>query len=95
MTTLDDIIELIEDAMYRASIEDDVDLLTDYSGRGMYGRTCPAVVTDSETFHRLLVGIAFACAEQGRTIDDASQFANAHTDSMGRDTVYYWPYLTN
>jgi len=47
---------------------------TNYSGRGMCGRTCYGIVTNDPNSVISAVGIRGAC-----------------TDSMGLDTIVYWP----
>lgn len=47
-----------------------------YSGRGMYGATCVAVVLDR--------------GEATKAISLKRLFGGPHTDSMGMGTVYYW-----
>lgn len=75
----------------------DVGLRTTYPGRGMYGRTCLAVVGHPTT----LVRFAFALAEEVATglpdegerlgeLVDAMRSSHVSHDSMGHDTVYYW-----
>lgn len=75
-----------------------VGLRTTYSGRGMYGRTCLAVVGSPTT----LVRFAFALAEEVATglpdeaerlgaLVDAVQTSHMSHDQLGLDTVYYWP----
>lgn len=60
----------------------------DYSGRGMYGKLCVAFTTCGGLFH---TGVKIADA-----LNDAfavAKLAELHveTDSMGRDTVVYFP----
>lgn len=49
----------------------------EYSGRGMYGRTCFGVV----------------CADEVECIEAAAKIGlrGAKVDSMGRDAIVYWP----
>lgn len=57
-----------------------------YSGRGMYGKQCTAIVTDDHAFKvGLLVCVALP--------DDYPTYKleNVNEDSMGRSTVLYWP----
>lgn len=74
---------------------DSFQLYKDYSGRGMYGRTCVGVVCSS--------GIALASAVMEEIAanyigdDDfdmnevAYAFSKGSEDSMGRDTIVYFP----
>ena len=51
--------------------------LTDYSGRGMYGKTCAAISTTSP-----------ACVIESAQEAD---ILGAHTDSLGKGHIVYWP----
>lgn len=55
------------------------DFRADYSGRGMYGSTCAAIVTK----------------EHHKIIERAAQLGilNAKVDNMGMESVVYWPKL--
>ena len=64
----------------------------DYSGRAMYGRTCPGIVTgdfDGPTF-----GVEFALAVQEEGFDARRVFdalGCSRQDNMGRKMIIYWP----
>lgn len=57
----------------------EVDIREEYSGRGMYGKTCVALVTDD------VMAVGYACGALGIPFDDVP----GRTDSMGRQTVVY------
>jgi hypothetical protein len=58
--------------------------VSSYSGRGMYGRQCPSVTASSwQEFVSLLL--------QATEDVDTDLISLCHTDSMGYDTVFYWP----
>lgn len=57
----------------------------DYSGRGMYGERCPAVVTDESPF---TVGSVAHDVFGDRAFD-----LDVRSDSMGLSTVIYFPNL--
>lgn len=69
-----------------------------YSGRGMYGEQCVAVTVQPD---RVLSAGLMVLAELTSDIDDdavhdmlfavQNLMAGALTDSMGLDTVVYWP----
>lgn len=76
--------------------------LADYSGRGMNGRTCPAVSVDSiGGLIALGASIAYVIACNADDLDDATEaiddvavtLARAQIDSLGRGYVAYWPHL--
>lgn len=61
--------------------ENDWDLRTDYSGRGMYGTRCVGIVGPNP------LEIVEAVASQ-------TDLRGAQQDSMGRDAIVYWPGLS-
>lgn len=68
-------------------------LRTDYSGRGMYGRSCLALTGSLRDYSMFLAYLAMALFGEGEDPDDI-MFQLADTvcqDSMGLDRVYYWP----
>jgi hypothetical protein len=67
---------------------DEVDVRTDYSGRGMYGATCFGLVVDKTD---LLVGLALGQVLEGLGEDAFEVLSNARTDNMGYDTIIYFP----
>lgn len=92
-TSYDDSDERTND-MARTITEDEANELADrvdgqvrydYSGRSMYGATCFGVVCD---VNDVLFGVALAQVLP----DDADDLAPAaRTDSMGHDTIVYFP----
>lgn len=58
----------------------DAEVHEDYSGRGMYGRTCVGISTNAPG-----VVIGFLLAEANVDFDDLPD----STDSMGLSTIYY------
>lgn len=65
-------IEIIEEAAYDCG-----DYRDDYSGRGMYGKCCPAITTDD------YIDCIEEVASRG--------VRGARIDNMGRSYVVYWP----
>lgn len=83
----EDIKELFESAGYEPM---------SYSGRGMFGRRCLAVRVSEHVFNVLLDVISeFACEADDlnyQTLDHLlTDLRGAKTDSLGFDTVLYWP----
>jgi hypothetical protein len=72
-----------------------------YSGRGMYGRQCISVTTNRQDFITLISTVVGelmelctdpANVDQVETYkDEACALVSYESDSMGLDTVYYWP----
>src|SRR5210317_567322 len=73
-------------AMY--AIDSDAELVTDYSGRGMYGGECIGIIA-SDT-DRILLSLSRRLPDHlAQKIEDAEV---AH-DSMGLREIVYWPSL--
>lgn len=66
-----------------AQLGGDVDVRDDYSGRGMYGATCLAVVGDNYVLEVFLEGARFYGID--------ARLGNMAQDSMGLSHVFYWP----
>lgn len=86
------------ETLERVADASDVQLRSDYSGRGMFGRSCLAVIGSTSG----LVRFAFALVEEVATglpdegerlgvLVDAVRESRTTSDSLGHDTVYYWP----
>lgn len=78
----------------------DVEVREDYSGRGMHGATCLAIVTrdtdgDAQSLGDILNAVYFMGLEMSIDEDDTDAITailrSAQTDSMGHDTVIYFP----
>lgn len=76
---LEEILEVCD----RAGIHEDA-VMSDYSGRGMYGKECLAIRMDS-----LGDLLAFVSELGGNFITD--DFFAVASDDFGYSTVYYWP----
>jgi len=76
---------MITDTAHLQDICEDLGIEYDpfYSGRGMFGATCFSITGGTSDLVRFL-----------RALDDedADELVDPSTDSMGRDTVFYWPY---
>ncbi|TXH53642.1 MAG: hypothetical protein E6Q97_12815 [Desulfurellales bacterium] len=70
---------------------DDLDVRTDYSGRGMYGETCLGLVTSQPM---AILGWRFALVLDELGLDPYEVLVKARTDSMGYDTITYFPGVT-
>ena len=65
-----------------------LEVRTDHSGRGMYGKTCVGVTGTVRGLLEMIVSI---------TDDDrelAEHLTEVSTDSMGLSTIYYWTKIT-
>jgi len=60
-----------------------------YSGRGMYGTTCPAIVTEASG---VLLGMALGLAmeELGLSVGDPFGALPQRQDNMGRTAMVYY-----
>lgn len=78
--------ELLEDHGHEA------DLRPEYSGRGMYGATVPAIVTEAPS---VMIGILIvqvlvdAGLETWEAAEEAMEMAPKRSDSMGLSKVLY------
>lgn len=76
----------VTDAYAEITRSGDVELRTDYSGRGMYGDTCIAYVCDDP----VALGAAIAQVLTRDGMEDAIRdFLPSRQDSMGLSTVLY------
>lgn len=69
----------------------DADMMSDYSGRGMYGSTTPAIVSNASG---PMVGWAVTVAVDRKfsgekTFEDVLYLIPTRSDNMGLDMVYY------
>lgn len=84
------------DFLYAADVDPDEDVRWNYSGRGMYGRTCFGIVGKLDD----LLKFVYFCGvtdgieqENDRESIFADMMSGVCSDSMGYDTIYYWPEL--
>lgn len=87
---------MVEDAAYDAGGE----FRTDYSGRGMFGDTCVAIVCEFNSKHEIASVIARQQCEEEFGYDefDEDDFDDAledvkeriSSDSLGRSIIYYF-----
>jgi hypothetical protein len=66
-----------------------------YSGRGMYGKSCLAIVGDCINPVEIGYLIYEWCESNAEVlhgeVPSLNHISNMHSDSMGLGTVYYWP----
>lgn len=79
--------------------EPDSEIRTDYSGRGMYGRTCVGYVGSDVIMFAFRLAVTLAeqindPAELFDVEDMLERMGDPSTDSMGYSTIYYWPNIT-
>jgi len=92
--TRQDVQDLV-DRMYDHGVFGEIDIRWDYSGRGMYGKTCVGFVTDvSPVLFGYTMGQAMAeMNDQRRFMDQSPTWEEndvpRRADSMGRSTIYY------
>jgi len=63
----------------------DAELYEDYSGRGMYGRTCLGFATSNQAALGRAIGRELPEDEAEQLLD------HMHTDSLGLRTIVYFP----
>lgn len=86
----------LEMAANEANVDNDEDTLRwEYSGRGMYGRKCPGLVGDVSKLASLFVALTQQAVEYERDDFDYGVVMDLAEDtvedSMGRQSIFYWP----
>lgn len=69
------------------------DLYFNYSGRFMYGKECFGLVGgagDLVRFATSVAGAAWTGDEEALELNDYLRESDPSTDSMGKQTIYYW-----
>jgi hypothetical protein len=89
----------LADLLGEAGVDED-QVRWDYSGRGMYGRTCFGFTGNQRNLVAFALGLGYESRAQEDdpseevefTQGDAISFlAAVRTDSMGLDTIFYFP----
>lgn len=89
----------IDTAASWCDFDPEEDVRTDYSGRGMYGRTCIGFTGENPTVFVTALVSAALVREQGDgvtvwdTVEALGDLGRAGSDSMGLDRITYWPGL--
>jgi hypothetical protein len=86
------------------SVLDGIGEVLEYSGRTMFGKTCIGVVLCDNQPHTLAAMVAITASvirelldgDTGLDTNEATVFAqeqlsNVRQDSMGKDSILYWP----
>jgi hypothetical protein len=84
-----DVIELLEEAIDQANIYDEVSVYKNYSGRGMYGKTCLGVVGSSDDLLKVVV----AASRINPDLYDEHNMSELSQDNMGLDYIWYWRHI--
>jgi hypothetical protein len=63
--------------------------IREYSGRGMYGKTCLSIYTDADFD---LVELGMYLGKYGGV--SYQEIAGMRSDQMGKGMIYYWPHVT-
>lgn len=86
--------------MTEDDLHDEIRVIADYSGKGMMGRQCIAVVGDFSVATSFLLNLAILrCDDSGEAnINEVRQelaeiTVHTKTDMLGMSGIYYWPYL--
>lgn len=77
------VVEKLQEAGHEASF------YPDYSGRGMYGSTCPGIVTDAGA---AMVGFLIACVcagDEDTWLEDHTDLVPTRWDNMGLSMIFY------
>ena len=76
-------LQLISEALTEADLAESA-VYTNYSGRGMYGKECLGIVGSLGE----LLQFVLAMESLGQ---DTTWVQNVRQDSMGLDSIFYWP----
>lgn len=91
-------IEIDKNALVTACEDHEVKVVTDYSGRFMYGKKCVGVVGNASDLMMFLTVVLPAI--EGATNDHAerttwtrgdAEWHDARQDNIGNDLIFYWP----
>ena len=74
-------VNILEGIGYNASVREN------YSGRGMFGESVPAIVTDAPA---VFVGFALCHTIEPYYVIVAQQYLPDRSDNMGRDDMVYY-----
>ena len=86
--------EMFKQAANYAGVEADGSIYWNYSGRGMYGRTCVGIIGSQSMATRFFIALTELWLEAGLDPADLFELADGTaTDSMAWDTIFYWPHL--
>lgn len=70
----------------------DLNARKDYSGRGMYGKTCVGIVVDDAT--HMIAFLHFLAEElEEDFLTILHELGAGGSDNMGLSTIYYWSHL--
>lgn len=63
-----------------------------YSGRGMYGKVCVGVTVGRQaSWFKVVFALHQVLSEEHEPQDVEELLESARQDSMGLDTIHYWP----
>lgn len=79
----EDVVSFLENEGYESSFRED------YSGRGMYGQTTPAIVSDASGGVVTEAILEVAVEGYDMSFAEAKQLTFKNSDNMGLDMVYY------
>lgn len=88
---LDTIIEQINELDV---LDDEIEVRTDYSGRGMYGKECIGFVTKEYSTFLMALTVVLINSMRYASLDNTiewSELTDVRTDSMGLSTIVYFP----
>jgi hypothetical protein len=89
---LNELIEVLGDHGLDIGDPEEVQVRHDYSGRGMYGRTCLGFTTPNPLTFMVRLGYALATLG-GEWTEEVTEdlLENVCQDNMGRDYIVYFP----
>jgi hypothetical protein len=83
------LIEALEGVCERKEVE----FRSNYSGRGMYGKNCCGIVGSPSDLVKVVLAVVTETDPESAEDFTAVLEDNLCTDSMGYNTIFYWPSL--
>ncbi len=76
-------------------VDDEVSFRNDYSGRGMYGKSCVGITGSKSGCMQIIAEVIKASVNDTEmTVEEVvDMLLNFEQDSMGLDVILYWPDL--
>lgn len=84
----------LSEAIQRFCEENGYSFREDYSGRGMFGKTCVGIAVDSQESYRIIAELVQELIVYYDFDDTVHALGNICSDSLGLGTIIYFPKVT-
>jgi hypothetical protein len=91
--------QMMRNAIANLCVDDDVSVRESYTGRGMFGRSCPGLTGSMSGCMAVIAEVIKEAHTAGVDNDEVvfeevvDTLLDFRRDSMGRDVILYWPEL--